>query len=171
MIFCDRIIKDTTYIYDMLSLWPFGSIGSKFPKDPHQPLWVHWVFFKQTTPTNTQKRSVCNHGNGGDQSWKCHEAGLRISTASAFFLIETARESSINPLHFLFQEYIIFYQPRFPWKKGISLPKRYFLGAQVVWGCHFFHPATIHVLSPYLVLLPLEVHRHSEAWCPKVHRS
>ncbi len=29
---------------------------------------------------------------------------------------------------------IMFHQPRFPWNKGISLPKRYLLGAQVVWG-------------------------------------
>ena len=29
---------------------------------------------------------------------------------------------------------IIFHQPRFFWNKGISLPKSYLLGAQVVWG-------------------------------------
>ncbi len=29
---------------------------------------------------------------------------------------------------------IIFHQPKFPWNKGMSLPKRYLLGAQVVWG-------------------------------------
>ena len=29
---------------------------------------------------------------------------------------------------------IIFHQPRFHWNKGIFLPKRYLLGAQVVWG-------------------------------------
>ncbi len=35
---------------------------------------------------------------------------------------------------------IIFHQPRFPWNRGISLPKRYLLGAQVVWGCWPFDP-------------------------------
>ena len=35
-------------------------------------------------------------------------------------------------------QHIIFYQPRFPWKKGISLPKRYLLGPRSCEVANFF---------------------------------
>lgn len=79
---------------------------------------------------------------------KCHEAGLRILSAVVFFF-ETARESS-------------FKNPDFPESRGFPFQNATFWGPGRV-KLPFFHPATIHVLSPYLLLLPLEVHRHSEA--------
>ena len=36
--------------------------------------------------------------------------------------------------HIIWPNGIVFHQPGFPWNKEISLPKRYLLGAQVVWG-------------------------------------
>ena len=34
----------------------------------------------------------------------------------------------------IFRGYVSFREDRFPWNKGISLPKHYLLGGQVVWG-------------------------------------
>ena len=57
--------KIQLYIRHAVPLDP--SIGSKFPKDPHQPLWVHRVFL-QTTPTHTHRNEQFPTMKNRDQS-------------------------------------------------------------------------------------------------------